>query len=381
MSRLGSPLVIAAAIAMVPQPAQAQVFDVGERHPLGPSQSWSDPTQVPVVTGPVLESGAASVSAPRLEVDVDDDGDARWRLTLVVETEAGTRATFRVDEVAEAHVDGALVARGEPSLVVPVPAGAHTIVVRGRRRPHEVSHITEDERGFLDIAPLDVRHLALGRRSVVDAVTVMADVPREPGGMLAASLGARAPRGWYVANASQKHDVTCVPQGYTESTYRCVIPYEHAHDEARPVSLEARAASREEMLRLRVDARSGLHRPVVIPGGVLVGIGGQIGEGFRMRGGYELAVGSRHALLSASADTDFSRHVVTALTLKAVTTTGFFGGGLGVPVRVAPEVASGVRIEGDVFLGPVGFVTSADVWLFAPEKAHATFTLLGVVSF
>lgn len=378
MSRIGACLAVVAALVTAPQTAGAQGIDFGERTHFGPSEGWSDGAQVPVVTGPTFAGRTASVGSPRLEVDVDDDGDARWALTVPVEAEAPSRATFRGDALLEASVDGVVRARGA-SIVVDVPAGAHTIVVRGRRGSHEISHFTDD--GFFAFAPLDIRHVALGRKSIVDAVSILADIPREKGGMTTASLAARVPKGWYVANQSDKDDTTCIPKGYTESTVRCEIPREHAHDDLRPSSLVATAASRDDTLTLRLDARSDLHRPLVIPGGPLVGIGGEINEGFRMRFGYELAVKSRHALLSASVDTDFAKNAVSALTLKGVMTNGFLGGGLGVPVRLAPELASGVRIEGDLFLGPVGFVTSADVWLFAPEKTHATFTLLGVVSF
>jgi hypothetical protein len=86
-------------------------------------------------------------------------------------------------------------------------------------------------------------------------------------------------------------------------------------------------------------------------------------------------------MLSTSVDTDYVSNTVAAVTLKSAWGMGVLGAGVGIPVRIAPHVASGARLEGDIFLGPVGFVASADVWLFAPGRTHVAGTLLGVVSF
>ena len=124
-----------------------------------------------------------------------------------------------------------------------------------------------------------------------------------------------------------------------------------------------------------------MHRPFIIPGGPIVGLGGELGEGFRMRLGYELAIKSRYAMLSTSVDTDYTTNAVAAVTLKSAWGLGLLGAGIGIPVRAFPYVATGARLEGDIFLGPVGFVASADIWLFAPGRPHATGTLLGMLSF
>lgn len=100
-----------------------------------------------------------------------------------------------------------------------------------------------------------------------------------------------------------------------------------------------------------------------------------------MRLGYELAIKSRYAMLSTSVDTDYTTNAVAAVTLKSAWCLGLLGAGIGIPVRAVPYGATGARLEGDIFLGPVGFVASADIWLFAPGRTRATGTLLGVLSF
>ena len=178
----------------------------------------------------------------------------------------------------------------------------------------------------------------------------------------------RIPEGWYGADRSDPSSFPCTPRGHTESTYRCEYepPPFTALVQPRAV-VQVQAGTTQHEVHVAVEVRTPLHRPFIIPGGPIVGIGGELGAGFRMRLGYELAIESRYAMLSTSVDTDYPTNAVAAVILKSAWGLGLLGAGIGVPVRAAPYVATGARLEGDILL--------------APGRTHATGTLLGMISF
>ena len=103
------------------------------------------------------------------------------------------------------------------------------------------------------------------------------------------------------------------------------------------------------------------------PGGPLIGIGGTFGDagGFRTRLGWELSAPD-WLLYSASMDTNFSDTVVLTPAIEAaapwVLIIPSFGAGVGMPVRVKPETEVGIRLQLSAAFGPVGFVTSFDMF-------------------
>lgn len=102
-------------------------------------------------------------------------------------------------------------------------------------------------------------------------------------------------------------------------------------------------------------------------GGPFVGLGGTVGPngGFNTRIGYEFAAPAQ-VVYSVSADTDWSTRVVLAPTVELaspwVVLLPSFAAGLGLPVQFAPTIEVGARVQGAMHLGPVGFVTSVDLY-------------------
>ncbi|MDB4942152.1 MAG: hypothetical protein JWP97_1686 [Labilithrix sp.] len=355
---------------------------------LGPSTYWPSDEDEPLLRGPVFaDASVVTMPPPRLSAVVTEGSspEVTWWLNLDLTARAAARASFTIGPSgAELIVDG--VPRGQVgggTLALDVEAGVHRVVLRGVTRGRTLRARTGG--ATLDVPPIETRHLLLGGGSEVDHVQIGVVLPAASivtGGAskVAATASVQIPERWSGADRSDHSAFPCVMRGHTESTYRCETepPLLSAAPHGTVV---ASAGTTAKDVRLAVVVRSPLHRPVIIPGGPIVGFGAQLGDGFRMRLGYEVAVVSRRAMVQATVDTDYDRHAVAALTASTAWALGLVGVGVGVPVRVAPELATGARLQGDVFLGPVGFVASADVWLFAPERPHVTGTLLGVLSF
>jgi hypothetical protein len=111
-----------------------------------------------------------------------------------------------------------------------------------------------------------------------------------------------------------------------------------------------------------------LYRPApwVFPGGVLAGIGGSTGDarGLRLRVGGELAIGARWLFASAVYETNArgTHYIVPALhaATPMITIIPSLGAGLGMPVRIAPSTRVGVRLQLDLHLAFLGFLTTID---------------------
>lgn len=109
--------------------------------------------------------------------------------------------------------------------------------------------------------------------------------------------------------------------------------------------------------------------------------------GFRMRLGYEVAYPS-YVLYSLNVDTDFQDEVVVAPVVELASDSVMFiipsvGLGLGVPVRVWPEVDVGLRGQLTLQWPLLGVVTSLDVYPGMDTEAPGMFqaTLLGQIAF
>jgi hypothetical protein len=374
----------------------------GTSHELGPSTSWvDDAPSGALVRGPIWsDAAAATMPPPTLDARIDtSDGLAivHWALRLRPTVTRATSARFDLGggRGASISVDGHVVPQAVDArtLVVSLTRGSHDVVVEGEAGAHVISHITEGEE-FLSYAGLDVRHLALATPSSVEAVSIVAEVPRAsivaaPTKPNVARVVVHAPPSWFLDDRSEHANVPCVPRGYTESTARCEVPGTPSVVREGWRELDSWVSTENPMVVMEVEARSPLRHHVILDGGPIIGVGGALGagDGFRMRLGYEAGfLGTREITKrswpgSLVADTDFTRSLVLAATVKHVSTLGLFGLGLGVPVRVLPDVATGLRIEGDFFLGPLGFVISGDVWMFAPVRPRGTVTLLGAISF
>lgn len=361
---------------------------------LGPSTAWpTGKDDRPYVRGPLWDDpSVVTMPPPHLAATVSEGSPATiaWSLTLRVTARDVARGTFEIGpEGAELTVDGSFEGRrvGSP-LVVALEPGEHVLTLRGSATTRTIDHLTTS--GTFDLLtglpPIETRHLLMGTRSVVDHARIEVVLPVGSTDVqgpyrVSGTATVRIPDGWYGADRSDHSTFPCTPRGYTESTYRCEYEPLRFPWSNQPSTVEAAAGTTQQEVHVAVVVRSPLHRPFIIPGGPIVGLGGELGQGFRMRLGYELAIKSRYAMLSTSVDTDYTTNAVAAVTLKSAWGLGLLGAGVGIPVRAVPYVATGARLEGDIFLGPVGFVASADIWLFAPGRTHATGTLLGVISF
>jgi hypothetical protein len=366
--------------------------------PLGPSEHWTDDQEDgPYVRGPTWrEEGSAKMPPPVFEAHIDatrEPAVVRWSLTLRPRIARATAASFEVARDARIWLDGKYVTQtyGARTLVVELEPGAHEVVVQGVAQTHRMHHITEGEE-LLSVAALDTRHLAFATPSSVEAASITAVIPVasiERSSPLTAqgTLAVHAPEAWFIEDRSDRSSLPCTPRGFTESTYRCETSRSPSTVQGGWRSLASAGVTTQPTVELRAEVRSPLRHHAILNGGPIVGVGSAIGDGFRTRLGYEMGflgrrdIVKRHLLTSVAVDTDFTRNVVAAVTAKGVTTLGLFGLGIGLPVRLAPEVATGVRLEGDFFVGPLGFVLSGDVWLAAPGKTKGTVTLLVAISF
>lgn len=131
-------------------------------------------------------------------------------------------------------------------------------------------------------------------------------------------------------------------------------------EELLQASLKARAAD-------TLDIEIAVPRPAFHNGGPLVAIGGTTGgnHGVRGRIGYEVAAPS-WLLFQLAADTDFRRRFIVAPVVEAATPAMLiipsFGLGAGLPVQIRPDPRVGARIQGDLHLYSLGFVTSVDIY-------------------
>lgn len=358
---------------------------------LGPSSAWPvGKDEGPYIRGPVWDDPAVvSMPPPHLAATVSEGSPATiaWSLTLRVTAREVARGTFEIGPGgAVLTVDGSFERRQPRGpLVVDLEPGEHVLTLHGIATTRTIDRLTGID--TIDVPPIETRHLLMGMRSVVDHARIEVVLPvastevQEPF-RVSGTASVRIPEGWYGADQSDHPSFPCTRRGYTESTYRCEYGRPPFTALIQPRSIvQAAGGTTQQEVHVAVVVRSPLHRPLLIPGGPIVGFGGELGDGFRMRLGYELAIKSRYAMLSTSVDTDYTKNAVAAFTLKSAWGLGLLGAGIGIPVRALPYVATGARLEGDIFLGPVGFVASADIWLLAPGRTFATGTLLGVIAF
>jgi hypothetical protein len=129
--------------------------------------------------------------------------------------------------------------------------------------------------------------------------------------------------------------------------------------------------------------------PSIENGGVLLGVGGRLGDrsGFRARLGYEIAW-AKSRLISLSADTDFRELLQLTpafeVALPAVLIVPSLGAGLGLPVQLRPDARVGVRGQLSAMFYAVGVVASLDYFpkvdvMTDPTRLRAT--LLARLSF
>lgn len=114
-------------------------------------------------------------------------------------------------------------------------------------------------------------------------------------------------------------------------------------------------------------------------GGPLIGIGGTVDDSSHLRArlGWEIAAPS-WLLTSVVADTDFQNDLiitpqVIAATPSIMSFIPSLGGGLGVPIRVLPEVDVGVRIHMDLHWPVVAFVVALDIYPGLPTDHPGMF--------
>lgn len=149
-----------------------------------------------------------------------------------------------------------------------------------------------------------------------------------------------------------------------------------------PVTLDASgratiAPERARMLHLSFDRTRRFHA-----GGPLVGIGGAFGgsgRGLRLRAGWELAAPS-WLFWGATAETNASDLLVVTPSVEVASDQVLIlpsvGLGLGAPVRIEPDGAVGVRIQGTVAVSKLGLVGVLDHF---PTEGETIFSLLGQV--
>lgn len=110
-----------------------------------------------------------------------------------------------------------------------------------------------------------------------------------------------------------------------------------------------------------------IEAPAVRIGGLLLGIGGTMGDrgGLRLRLAGELA-GPDWLLYSTAFETNARDRMFLVPAIHAATSPVFFipsiGAGLGVPIQIRPDPRVGVRVQGDLHLYPLGFFAAVDVY-------------------
>jgi hypothetical protein len=117
--------------------------------------------------------------------------------------------------------------------------------------------------------------------------------------------------------------------------------------------------------------------PRFFRGGPILAIAGSTGDqsGCRLRGGWEVAA-PEWLLFSAAAEWGWKDRLYVVPMVKAASRMILFipsfGVGLGLPVQLLPERRTGVRLELDAMLGPLGFVASFDWYPGSPALASQT---------
>lgn len=139
-------------------------------------------------------------------------------------------------------------------------------------------------------------------------------------------------------------------------------PVEHQGDVA--VSRFELDGARDEELQVSLE----LPKPGFFNGGVLLGVGGAFGGGtrLRLRGGYEVAA-PHWWLYSLVAETDARRELLVVPAVEVATPSVMVvipsaGAGLGVPVRVLPDVRVGVRVQASLHWPFLGLVAALDLF-------------------
>lgn len=146
---------------------------------------------------------------------------------------------------------------------------------------------------------------------------------------------------------------------------------ESADGEARVFTWSPGEGDRAVARALGVELARGIHTDVLRHGGPFLALGGTIDAGLWGRIGYEIGLGE-WVLVSVAADTDFVDEAVIAPLVEIASYSVLVGPslsiGVGVPVRVAPDVRAGVRIEASATFYAIAFVASFDVFPDAPFR-------------
>jgi len=146
----------------------------------------------------------------------------------------------------------------------------------------------------------------------------------------------------------------------------------------------------EQQLLTRADAGAvltvgfGLPAPLVGLGGGTLALGGGIGDGggFRAQLGFEVAAPDwvlYGLALGSNLRDDLLVVPGVELASPMVLVVPSFGIGLGVPVRLLPERAVGLRGQGSMFWGPVGVMVTHDE--YPGQNSGRLTSILGAVGF
>lgn len=161
--------------------------------------------------------------------------------------------------------------------------------------------------------------------------------------------------------------------------------------DAGAVAIEHRYEGDEHVMRMQLEATSAdaldldlsPSRPIIDIGGPTLGVGGAFGShaGFRLRAGWELT-GPDWLLYGVAADTNFGGLWVVAPTIEAASDFILIlpscGVGFGLPVRITPHTAIGLRGQLSMMFAPVGLSFGVDV--FPRDTRPVQMTLLGQIS-
>jgi hypothetical protein len=259
--------------------------------------------------------------------------DARYTYRVV-----GDSPQLRLPEAARITIDARLVRGGEDVVAIAAQPG-ETVQMRVHHRFDAVSSFT---------TALPARHPILGESPRIGALPIFLVVPSDPE-TLAESAPAR---------------VTVRASNWTILMATSTDPPQPPADDVATTSLRPGVGVRH--LSVRFDPGD---RPIY-QGGPVLAVGGDLDDGFRMRAGWEVGV---HALVlaSLSAETNFRDEVVaTPLLEGALPAFGplpSLAAGLGAPVRLAPDVNAGLRIQltASYF---ASFVTSFDWFPAADDR-------------
>ncbi|MBI2391898.1 MAG: hypothetical protein HYV09_20070, partial [Deltaproteobacteria bacterium] len=319
------------------------------------------------------EVAAAFYGVHTSDVAIAVDGAAVPIETLTPEAiEALDDAAFRKESVTDprellSRLDRERLTERFPFRLSLEPAATRTLRVTGTIQPG----LRFQPRGYV-IPGYEARHLAFStttRARIYDLVYLLGPI-RSWAGAPTVKVTIRFPASWGAAEPFIAHRTLAGPEVELSR-------WSLARDGAQAVATRTLGEGAPGMLPFAFQ----LPAPTVRVGGLLFGIGGTTGDrrGLRLRLGGELSAPD-WLLWSAAVETGAFRRVFFVPAIHAVTPWVIMlpsvGLGVGAPVQLLPDLRAGVRLQGDLHMGPLGFFLAFDLYPAAGVRTSITETTM-----